>query len=252
MFVYCFSCRYLVELGLRQLGLPVPKICWFVLTFAFSLCFSGRTWQNRQHAVNLGGGLGPCRGPNVVGQRYIAAPFLRQDHEIHSPIRSRHAMALQPLSGPFLLGGGGGDSNGFSPPKIRNYYSADVAEWFFFSDALCQGCRETWREFWWNFPSATLSICPDPLTCKFSVPQLWRGVTWVTPTRLPLAVANPLNLWTESAVIKEPLGLKTEKFSKKSVLVVKRKAGFTKAISYTENLEKWEEERFRKSISVFY
>ena len=25
IFVYCFSCRYLVELGLRQLGLPVPK-----------------------------------------------------------------------------------------------------------------------------------------------------------------------------------------------------------------------------------
>ena len=25
IFVYCFSCRYLVERGLRQLGLPVPK-----------------------------------------------------------------------------------------------------------------------------------------------------------------------------------------------------------------------------------
>ena len=25
IFVYCFSCRYLVELGLRQLGLPLPK-----------------------------------------------------------------------------------------------------------------------------------------------------------------------------------------------------------------------------------
>ena len=25
IFVYCFSCRYLVELGLRQLGLPAPK-----------------------------------------------------------------------------------------------------------------------------------------------------------------------------------------------------------------------------------
>ena len=25
IFVYCFSCRYLVELGLRQLGLPVPN-----------------------------------------------------------------------------------------------------------------------------------------------------------------------------------------------------------------------------------
>ena len=24
-FAYCFSCRYLVELGLRQLGLPAPK-----------------------------------------------------------------------------------------------------------------------------------------------------------------------------------------------------------------------------------
>ena len=26
IFVYCFSCRYLVELGLRQLGLPVPNM----------------------------------------------------------------------------------------------------------------------------------------------------------------------------------------------------------------------------------
>ena len=25
IFVYCFSCRYVVELGLRQLGLPVPN-----------------------------------------------------------------------------------------------------------------------------------------------------------------------------------------------------------------------------------
>ena len=25
IFVYCFSCRYLVELGLRQLGVPVAE-----------------------------------------------------------------------------------------------------------------------------------------------------------------------------------------------------------------------------------
>ena len=26
IFVYCFSCRYLVQLGLRQLGLPAPEV----------------------------------------------------------------------------------------------------------------------------------------------------------------------------------------------------------------------------------
>ena len=44
VFVYCFSCRYLVELGLRQLGLPVPNLSrrhLSALNFKFNFIFHG-------------------------------------------------------------------------------------------------------------------------------------------------------------------------------------------------------------------
>ena len=48
------------------------------------------------------------------------------------------------------------------------------------------------------------------------------------------------------------LALKTENFSKNSVILVKRKDGFAKTIPWTENLAKQGEECFSKSIFAFY
>ena len=68
IFVYCFSCRYLVELGLRQLGPPVPKnfqsraksrnVLIFGLTCGLT-CYRGAEPPNPQKCSR--GCLGECR-----------------------------------------------------------------------------------------------------------------------------------------------------------------------------------------------
>ena len=48
------------------------------------------------------------------------------------------------------------------------------------------------------------------------------------------------------------LALKTQDFSKKSVVLVKRKNGFTKTIPWTENPGRIRRRPFSKSIFAFY
>ena len=74
IFGYCFSCRYLVELGLRQLGLPVPNRKVFsvaVLHEIFAPVLGGRFGAFLFFL--LGEGEGGVRGsvPGGVGDRFL-------------------------------------------------------------------------------------------------------------------------------------------------------------------------------------